>query len=316
MLRFSARRLASMAVVLVAVSVVTYAVFILIPANDPAARIAGRSASAETLATVRRDFGFDRPRHVQYYELMKRSLDGSLMSYSDRTNVRAEIVRGIPATASLVLGAALIWLTVGVALGVLGAIRAGGPLDRALAVLAVVGISLPVFWLGGLLLHYLTFEVELLPPGGYVGLTDDPLSWLAHMTLPWFTLALVFAGFYSRLVRSNVLDTLGQDYVRAARAKGLSERRVLVRHVLRTALIPTVTLFGLDFAAALGGGAILTESIFDLQGVGQYAAESVGSLDLPPIMGTTLYAAFLIVVLSALADIAYAWLDPRVRASS
>ena len=177
----------------------------------------------------------------------------------------------------------------------------------------MIGISLPVFWVGALLLYYLTDRIQLFPPGGYVKLTEDPWSWFTHLILPWFTLSILFIGFYSRLLRSNILDTIDEDYVRTARAKGLSERRVLVRHVLRNALIPIVTLFGLDFGAAIGGGAILTESIFNLQGVGQYAAQSVGSLDLPPVMGTTLYAAAFIVLLSALVDIVYAYLDPRIR---
>jgi peptide/nickel transport system permease protein len=146
-----------------------------------------------------------------------------------------------------------------------------------------------------------------------VPLSDDPSGWLSHMILPWFALSVLFIGFYSRLLRSNMLDVMNEDYVRTARAKGLGERQVIMRHVLRNALIPLVTLFGLDFGAAIGGGAILTESVFDLQGVGQYVADSVGSLDLPPIMGVTLYGAFFIVLFSALVDIAYARLDPRVR---
>jgi peptide/nickel transport system permease protein len=177
----------------------------------------------------------------------------------------------------------------------------------------MLGISLPVFLVGALLLYYLTDRVQLFPPGTYVGLTDDPWEWLTHMILPWFTLSILFVGFYSRVLRSNVLDTMNEDHVRTALAKGLPRRQVLTRHVLRNALVPIVTLLGLDFGAAIGGGAILTEKVFSLQGVGQYAADSVGSLDLPPIMGTTLYAAFFIVLLSAMVDIAYARLDPRIR---
>jgi peptide/nickel transport system permease protein len=244
---------------------------------------------------------------------MKKTATGELVSYSNQTNVREEIVRGLPATASLVIGAAVIWVFFGVLFGVLSALYAGRWPDRVLTILAMIGISVPVFWVGALLLYYLTSKLTLFPPGGYVSLTEDPVEWLKHLILPWFSLSILFIGFYSRLLRSNVLDTMNEDYVRTARAKGLSERRVLVRHVLRNALIPIVTLFGLDVGAAIGGGAILTESVFSLQGVGQYAADSVASLDLPPVMGTTLFAAFFIVLFSALVDIGYAFLDPRIR---
>jgi peptide/nickel transport system permease protein len=313
MLRFTVRRLLSMALVLLAISVVTFLIVDVIPNGDPVLRIAGRSADQRTRAQVRHDFGFDKPLYVQYTRLMGRAADGTLVSYTNGTNVRDEIVRGIPATASLVLGAAVIWVFFGVLFGVLSALYAGRFVDRALTALSMLGISLPVFWVGALLLYYLSDRIKLFPPGTYVGLTDDPWEWLTHMILPWFALSILFVGFYSRLLRSNVLDTMNDDHVRTALAKGLPRRRVLIRHVLRNALVPIVTLLGLDFGAAIGGGAILTEKVFSLQGVGQYAADSVGSLDLPPIMGTTLYAAFFIVLLSALVDIAYARLDPRIR---
>ena len=301
--------------VLFAISVVTFLIFYVLPGGGSRAaakRIAGRGASEQTLAVVRHDYGFDRPVYVQYARLMENTLDGSLVSYTNGSNVRDEIVRGIPATASLVIGAAIIWVAFGVLFGILSALYAGRFVDRLLTILATLGISLPVFWLGAMLLYYLTDRVALFPAGGYVGLTNDPWGWFTHLILPWITLSVLFIGFYSRVLRSSILDTLGEDYVRTARAKGLSERRVLLRHVLRNALIPVVTLFGLDFAAAIGGGAILTEAIFSLQGVGQYAADSANQLDLPPVMGTTLYAAFFIVLFSALVDVAYAYLDPRV----
>jgi peptide/nickel transport system permease protein len=319
MLRFALRRLLGMLGVLAAISIVTFLIFYVFPGtgtDQQVQRIAGRSANQQTRDTVRKDYGFDRPFYVQYGRLMGKAASGNLISYSDQSNVRDEIVRGIPATASLVIGAAVVWVFFGVLFGVLSAVFAGRFVDRLLTVLSMVGISLPVFWLGALLLFYLSDRIKLFPPAGYVGLTDDPWGWLTHLILPWCTLAILFIGFYSRLLRSNILDTIDEDYVRTARAKGLSERRVLVRHVLRNALIPIVTLFGLDFGAAIGGGAILTESVFSLQGVGQYAADRVGQLDLPPVMGTTLYAAFFIVVLSAFVDIAYALLDPRIRLSA
>ena len=188
--------------------------------------------------------------------------------------------------------------------------------DRALTILALVGISMPVFWLAAILLIYLTFKIELFPSGGYVALTEDPLEWANHLILPWITLAILYVGFYSRVLRSNMLDVMNEDYVRTARAKGLGERQVMTRHVLRNSLIPIVTLFGLDFGALVGGGAILTEALFSLDGVGQYAAESIGNLDLPPLMAVTLFGAFFVVLFNTLVDIAYAYLDPRVRLGS
>src|SRR5687768_7124697 len=306
MARFIVRRLANMVLVLFAVSVITFLIFNVIPGGDPAYRIAGRNANETEREQVREDFGFNDAIWVQYGRMMEKTFTGTLESYENRTNVWEEIKRGMPATASLVLGAAVIWLSLGIAFGIVSALYAGRLPDRLLTVLAMIGISLPVFWVGALLLYYLTYKWPIFPPGSYVPLTEDPTSWFTHLILPWFALSLVFIGFYSRLLRSNLLDTMNEDYVRTARAKGLSERRVLVGHVMRNALIPIVTLFGLDFGLAIGGGAILTESVFGLQGIGQYVADSVNTLDLPPIMGTTLYAAFFIVMFSALVDIAYA----------
>ena len=203
----------------------------------------------------------------------------------------------------------------GILFGYLSAVRAGGLLDRVLTVVAVAGISMPVFWLAAIFLNYLTYEFEIFPSGGYVGLTENPVEWANHLILPWVTLAIVYVGFYSRVLRSNMLDAMDEDYVRTARAKGLPERRVMTRHVLRNSLVPIVTLFGLDFGALLGG-AILVEGVFNLNGIGQYAYESLLNLDLPPIMAITLFGAFFVVLFNALVDIAYAYLDPRVKLGS
>jgi peptide/nickel transport system permease protein len=172
---------------------------------------------------------------------------------------------------------------------------------------------MPVFWVGALMSYYLGFKWNIFPNGGYVPLTEDPIQWAYHLILPWTALSLLFIGVYSRVLRSNVLDTINEDYVRTARAKGLSERQVLLRHVLRNSLIPVVTLWGLDFGAVLGGGAILTEKVFDLQGVGQFAADSIGTLDVPPVLAITMFGAFFIVLLNTVVDIVYAVLDPRIR---
>jgi peptide/nickel transport system permease protein len=174
---------------------------------------------------------------------------------------------------------------------------------------------MPVYWIGALMNYYLGFKWGIFPNGGYVPLDQDPVQWAYHLLMPWTALSLLFIGIYSRVLRSNVLDTMNEDYVRTARAKGLSERQVLLRHVLRNSLIPIVTLWGLDFGAVLGGGAILTEVVFDINGVGQYAAESVSQLDVPPVLAVTLFGAFFIVFLNAIVDILYAYLDPRIRLS-
>jgi peptide/nickel transport system permease protein len=316
MARFVIRRLAGMALVLFAVSLVTFAIFNVIPNSDPAQRLAGKNATPVLVKSIEEDWGFDEPLPVQYWETMKKIFTGELISYGDELNVDEKIVEGIPATFSLCIGAAAIWLFFGILFGYLSALKPGGWLDRLLTVVSVGGISLPSFLLAAIFLYLLTYKLEVFPASSYVPLTEDPAQWAYHLVLPWFTLAILNIGFYSRVLRSNMLDVMKEDYVRTARAKGLKERRVMTRHVLRNSLIPIVSLFGLDFAATIGGGAIIVESIFGLNGVGQYAAESITNLDLPPIMAITMFGAFFVVFFSAAIDIAYAYLDPRIRLGS
>lgn len=316
MLRFTLRRAASMLLVLVAVSVLVFLIFNVIPNGDPAERMAGPRAGVEQIERIEQEWGFDESLPVQYLTTMRKVLTGDLVSYSTRLEVDDEILRGLPATISLAAGGAVMSLVVGVALGLLAALRAGRATDRVLAVLALLGISAPVFWVGALAAHYLGFEAGLFPNGGYVPLTEDPLGWAYHLILPWTVLSLLFIGLYSRVLRSSLLEALGEPHVLVARAKGLSERRIVLRHALRHAILPVVALWGLDFATILGGGAILTEAVFDLGGVGQYAADSIGTLDLPPVLAVTLLAAVAVVVLNAVTDMAQAALDPRVRAAA
>jgi peptide/nickel transport system permease protein len=313
MARFVVRRVLAMLAVLFAISILTFLIFNVIPAGDPAVRMAGKSATPTTIQAIRRDWGFDEPVYKQYVTTMGKIFSGDLVSYINQRNVIDEIKKDVPRTFALALGAAIMWMAFAIALGLFTAVRAGQFSDRFLTVLALIGISMPVFWIGALMNYYLGFKWELFPNGGYVPLTQDPVDWLYHLILPWTALSLLFIGIYSRILRSNVLDTMNDDYVRTARAKGLSERQVLVRHVLRNSLIPIVTLWGLDFGAVLGGGAILTESVFDIQGVGQYAAESVNQLDVPPVLVVTMFGAFFIVLLNTVVDIVYAYLDPRIR---
>jgi peptide/nickel transport system permease protein len=313
MARFIVRRLLGMVLVLFAISVLTFLIFNVIPNGDPALRIAGRHPTKGQLEAIRSQWGFDKPLYVQYGKTMQQVFSGDLVSYSTQINVVDEIRRGIPRTFALAIGAAIMWMAFATALGLYTAMRAGRFSDRFLTVLALIGISMPVFWVGALMNYYLGFKWKIFPNGGYVPLTEDPVQWFYHLIMPWTALSLLFIGVYSRILRSNVLDTINDDYVRTARAKGLSERQVMLRHVLRNSLIPIVSLWGLDFGAVLGGGAILTETVFDLQGVGQYAAESIGQLDVPPVLAITMFGAFFIVMLNTVVDIIYAALDPRIR---
>jgi peptide/nickel transport system permease protein len=313
MIGFAAHRLASMVLVLFAVSVLVFLIYNVVPGGDPAERMAGQNATETQVEVIRREWKFDEPLPSQYVETMKKLLGGSLVSYFSELNVREEIWKGMPRTLSLALGAALLWIVLGVGLGVLTALKAGATTDRLLSGIALAGVSIPGFWLAAVLSHYLGFELGLFPNQGYVPLTEDPLEWMWHLVLPWTALAILFVGVYSRVLQASILDTMGEDYVRTARAKGLSERRVILRHALRNALSPVIALWGLDFGAVIGGGAILIESIFNLHGVGQYAATSLEQLDLPPIMAVTLYGAFFIVILNAIADLIQAALDPRIR---
>jgi peptide/nickel transport system permease protein len=313
MARFILRRLIGMVAVLFAVSVVVFAIFNVIPNSPPAQRLAGKNATPTLVKSIEEEWGFNDPLPQQYLTMMKKVFTGELISYSPRLSVDSRIAEGIPATVSLSVGAAVIWMFFGILLGYLSAVRAGGVLDSVLTGVSVAGISIPVFLLAPVLIYFLAEELGLFPNGGYVGLTENPAQWAYHLILPWITVAVLSIGFYSRVLRSNMLDAMSEDYVRTARAKGLSERRVMTRHVLRNSLIPIITLFGLDFGATIGGTAIITEKLFNINGVGLYAAESVAKLELPPIMGVTLYGAFFVVFFNALVDIAYAYLDPRVR---
>ncbi|MBS1862417.1 MAG: ABC transporter permease [Actinobacteria bacterium] len=312
MLRFLVRRVLGAIAVLFAISVLVFLIFNVVPATNPAQRIAGKNATPQLIKNVEKEWGFDKSLPEQYWTQMKLIFTGEVKSYNAHINVDERIVEGIPATASLCIGAAIIWLAFGFLFGYLSAVRSGGWLDRGLTVLALIGISMPVFWLASILLYYFTYKIELFPPSGYEPLSD-PGKWFSHLILPWISLAVLFAGFYSRVLRSSMLDVMNEDYVRTARAKGLSQRRVMVKHVLRNSLIPVITLFGLDFGVLIGGGAIVTESLFNIEGVGLFTAEALKQQDFPSIMAVTLFGAFFIVLFNILVDIGYAYLDPRIR---
>jgi peptide/nickel transport system permease protein len=316
MARFILRRLLSCVALLVAISILTFLIFEAMPNGNPALRLAGRTATQVQIDAVERAWGFNKPIYIQYLKTMEKVLTGKVVSYTQGINVEQQIVSDLPPTLSLAIGAGIIWFFFGVLFGVLAAVRAGRWLDRALTVLSLIGVSTPVFFLGAMLSFYLGFKAGIFPNGDYVNITTNPVQWLYHMILPWCALSAVFIGVYSRVLRSTILDMVNDDFVRTARAKGLSERQVMVRHVLRNSLIPIVSLWGLDFASVIGGGAILTESVFNLQGVGQYAAQSIQLLDVPPVLVITMFGAFFVVLLGAVVDVVHAWLDPRVRLSA
>jgi peptide/nickel transport system permease protein len=317
MTRFILRRVLLAGFVAWLISLVVFALFYLAP-PDPARTIAGRLATAETIAAVRHRLGLDRPVPDQYAHFLAGLAHGDLgYSFYNSEPVRSLIAARFPVTLSLTVGGAVIWLLLGVGIGVLAARRPRTLVDRAATLFVLTGLSMPTFLVGLLLLYVLFFRLHLagidtFPGGGYVPFTQSPADWARHLILPWLTLAVVSAATYTRLTRASLLEVLGEDYVRTARAKGISERRVVYRHALRSALTPLVTQLGIDVGTLLGG-AIVTETIFGLPGLGQLAVQSITTQDLPVIVGIVLLAALFIVTANIVVDLLYAVLDPRVR---
>jgi peptide/nickel transport system permease protein len=313
--RFVVRRLFSMIGVMIAISIVTFLIFAAIPGGNPANRLAGRLANPEEIHLIDVKYGFNKPIYIQYVRTMKNIFTGQAYSYSQGFNVLTEIKAGIPATFSLALGAGIIWLLTSIAVGTLAAVKAGRYTDRLLTVLTMTGVSMPPFFLGAVLIYFVGYKLGWLPIGNFVPISQSPWEWFKHLLMPWFTLSVLFIGVYSRILRSTILDTINEDYVRTARAKGLTQRQVLIRHILRNSLIPIISLWGLDLAQVIGGGAILTETVYNLHGVGQLAATAISALDIITLMAIVLLTAFFVVFFSALTDIFYAFLDPRIRLS-
>ncbi|MBE7210584.1 MAG: ABC transporter permease [Gluconacetobacter diazotrophicus] len=315
------KRLGQTALVLFGISALVFAVFFATPGADPSARIAGRNASPETLAAVRHAYGFDRPLPVQYARMMgKLFITRDLPSFVDHGEaVVPEVVRAAPVTLSLVCGAAVLWVAASIAMGTAAAAARNTLLDRGLMAIGLVGISIPVFWLGevmnlvSLSRYHDTWLFSWVPGLGYVPLHRDPAAWAAHLVIPWVTLSVLFIGLYGRVLRADLVQTFSEDFIRTARAKGLSPARIMLRHALRTSLVTFVSLFGLDFAQLVGGGALLTEVVFGLPGVGRLTYQGLTNLDLPLIMATVMYSAVFVVIVNALVDLLYLVLDPRVR---
>ncbi len=313
MSRFIVRRLAMMLLTMFLISVLTFFLFEAIPNGNPAFRLAGRTATAAEIHLIEVKYGFDKPLWDQYLHTMKNIFTGQAYSYTQAFNVWTEIKQGLPATLSLAIGAGILWLLTSIVVGTIAAMAAGRSTDRVLTVLSMIGVSMPPFFLGAVLLYFLSFKLNWFPLQGYVPFTTSPWEWFRHLVLPWITLSVLFVGFYSRILRSTILDTVNEDYIRTAKAKGLSERQVLIRHTLRNSLIPIFSLWALDVAVVIGGGAILTESVYSLHGVGQLTATAIGNLDIITIMVITLFLAFAVVFVQAVMDIVYSLLDPRIR---
>jgi peptide/nickel transport system permease protein len=319
------RRLAWAVLVVLVVTLFTFLIFYVMPPGDPAVRFAGKSPTPQTIALVRKQFGLDKPWYEQYGLFVKKLVTGDKwgwpglgFSFDTRESVRDQLMQKLPKTLSVIIGAAIIWMVMGVAIGVISAIRRGTLLDRAAMGFALFGISAPVFWLGlmGLWLFADTGGgpswLHFLPGTGYVSFSHSPSGWFSHLILPWFVLALLYAAFYARMTRGNLIETMGEDYIRTARAKGLTERKVVMKHGLRASLTPVITMFGMDIAL-LVGGAVITETVFNIQGLGNWAIQSVFRSDLPAVVGVTLIGAIAVAFMNLVVDIVYAWLDPRVR---
>lgn len=319
--RYVIRRFLWVILVVLVVTMITFVIFFVMPPGDPAVRLAGKQPTPELVAQVRRNLGLDKSVPEQYWIFVKHLFAGDNTgwpglgrSYDTGVAVRDEMVRRAPVSFQLAVGAAVVWLIIGLSIGILSALRRRTAVDRIAMGFALFGVSAPVFWLGLMALFIFWQHLGILPGTGYVSFSSSPADWFKHMIMPWFVLALLYAAYYARMVRGNLVETLGEDYIRTARAKGLSEAKVIGKHGLRASLTPVVTLFGIDFALLLGG-AIITETVFNLPGIGQWVINSTVRGDLPPVLGVTVMASFFVAFMSLLVDVVYAWLDPRVRYS-
>lgn len=316
--RYIIRRILWGIVLLMLVSALTFILFNVLPGANPAELRAGRDASPAVIAHITAELGLNKPVYTQFYNYMK----GIILhfnfgySYYSAAPVLSLITNRLPATLSLTVGAAILWLLAGIPVGIISAIKRGTLLDRTAMGVALVFVSMPVFWFGFVLLLLFASDIGRFPilPGAnaYVGITVSPVHWFTSLILPWIVLAATSAAIYSRLLRGSLLEVMGEDYIRTARAKGLPERRVIWRHGVRSAITPVVTIFGLDVGTLLGG-AVITETVFDIPGIGRLNYDAIIHSDFPIVQGTVLLAAFFIVVANIVVDISYAYLDPRVR---
>jgi peptide/nickel transport system permease protein len=322
MAAYIARRLVWVVFLLFMITLITFIMFSVLPAGDPAVLRAGRQPSPQLIAAIREQFGLNKPKPVQFINYIGDILpflghNGFYFgfSYQNNTAVLPEILNRLPNTIFLTAGAVILWLAVGIPIGMISAVKTGTWLDRIAMGIALIFISAPVYFLGLLVLYLFANDIgkfPLLPGNSAYEQANGFLPKAEALILPWCVLAASFAAVYARFLRGNLIDTLQEDYIRTARAKGLSERRVILRHGVRAAITPIVTLLGLDIGILLGG-AILTETVFNIQGIGRFAYDAITQSDLPVIQGTVLFGAFFIVIMSLVVDILYAFIDPRVR---
>jgi peptide/nickel transport system permease protein len=316
--RYIIRRLLWVIVLMVAVSFLTFIIFYTLPSADPAVLRAGKNPALAD--QIRERLGLNDPWYQQYWIYMKDLVLHQDLGYSYQSNVsvKEELIDRLPASISVAIGAAVIWLLSGITIGIISALRSRTLLDRVTMGAALVAISAPVYWLGLVSLYLFSEDIGKFHlfkgAGSYVPFSEDPGLWFGSLIMPWFVLAAAFAAFYARLLRGNMIEVMGEDYIRTARAKGLRERRVVLRHGLRSAITPVVTAAGLDIGILLGG-TILVETVFNIPGVGRLSYEAIQNADLPLIQGTVLLGAFFIIVANLVVDVAYAYLDPRVRYS-
>ncbi len=318
MAAFIVRRVFWGLVTLVAVIFVTFLIFRVFPGADPVTLLAGKGATPQREAFIRHELGLNHSWIVQFWLYLKGIILHGNLGFSFFTNraVLGEITAALPATVSLTVGAAVLWFVLGVPVGILSAIKRGTIWDRSAMTAALTFVSMPIFWFALILIYLLAKSIGLISflpgPNSYVGLTADPVKWFESLILPWLVLALTQAAIYSRLLRGSLLDAMGEDYIRTARAKGLRERSVIWKHGVRSAITPVLTVFGIDLGGLLGG-AVVTESIFGIHGVGLLNITAINNSDFPVIQGTTVLAAAFVVIANIVVDILYAYVDPRVR---
>ena len=318
--RYVIRRLLWVLLVVLLITLFSYLIFFKLT-PDPVAQFAGRQPTPQLKATIREQLGLDKPFLESYGLYVKRLFLGDEygwpglgFSYDTRSPVRPELFERAGVTLQLALGGAVVWLMLGIPIGIVSAIRRRTLVDRLAMGFALFGVSAPVFFLGLVALFLFWKTWGLLPGTGYVPFGESPGEWLGHFVMPWFVLALLYAAFYARMVRGNLIETMGEDYIRTARAKGLTERKVVAKHGLRASLTPVVTMFGMDLGLLLGG-ALITEKVFNLPGLGFWVVQSVTNKDFPVVAAVTIVAALAVTLMNVIVDIVYAYLDPRVRYS-
>jgi peptide/nickel transport system permease protein len=318
--RYIVRRLIWLVVTLLVITALTFIIYFVLPPVSPAVLFAGKEATPQLVATVQKDLGLDHPVWIQYLIFLKRLVTGDSygwpglgFSYVNRSSVLSLISGRLVITLTLAAGAAVIWLAIGIPIGVISAVTRGSVWDRLSLGFALFFVSAPVFWLALVFLWLFWYKLGIADGTGYYSPAQyGVFTWFGHMIMPWTALALLYAGWYARMTRGSVLDTLRQDFVRTARGKGLRESRVLIRHVLRASLTPTLTMFGMDLAA-LVSGTVIIEVVFNLNGVGQWAVQAVLSDDIPSVLAVTLLAAIAVMIANLIVDILYAYVDPRIR---